>query len=170
MCPGVFLSCAHFRDHRHRTELYVLNDTCKPVIGQDLMIRLQMQVDCGTKQVHHAKYDSKVTVPMERSSGSRAEWTLEAAFPPNRYGGTPGNTVPPLVSNPLACSPELISMDIGMFPGFQHRIKLVPDAVPVAVKTQQVPCTIEGKVADVVLLLDEHGIWEKADKGDWVIL
>ncbi len=33
--------------------------------------------------------------------------------------------------------------------------------------TRQVPYAIEGKVADAVQLLDEQGIWEKADKVDW---
>ncbi len=104
---------------------------------------------------------------MEGSSGSRAGQTSDVMFPTTGYGGTSDSTVPPLVSNFLAHNPELASKDIGTFPGFQHRIKLAPDAVPVAVKTQQVPYAIEGKVADAVRLLNEQGICEKAAKGDW---
>ncbi len=68
----------------------------------------------------------------------------------------------------MACNPVLVTKDIGAFTGFQHCIKLAPDAVPNAIKMCQVPYAIEGKVADAVRLLDEQGIWEKADKGDWV--
>ncbi len=39
--------------------------------------------------------------------------------------------------------------------------------MPVAVKTHQVPYAIEEKVAAAVCLLDEQGVWEKVDKGDW---
>ncbi len=61
----------------------------------------------------------------------------------------------------------MASKDIGTFPSFQHHRKLAPDAVPVAVKTHQVPYAIEEKVAAAVHLLDEQGVWEKVDKGDW---
>ncbi len=102
---------------------------------------------------------------MEGSSGSRVKWTPDSAFPPTGYSGTSDGTVPPLVSSFLAHNPELTSKDIGTFPGFQHCIKLAPNAVPVTVKTRQVPFAIKGNVADVVRLLDEQGIWEKADGG-----
>ncbi len=72
--------------------------------------------------------------------------------------------MPPVVTNFAEHHLDLVSEDIGTFPGFEHCIKLAPDAVPVAVKTQPVPYAIQEKVADVVHLLDSQGIWEKANK------
>ncbi len=76
-------------------EIYVLDDTCKLVIGRDLMIGLNMQLDCGAKQERHAKDNSQVVVLTEGSSGPRAGEMLDVAFPPNGYGGPPVGTVPP---------------------------------------------------------------------------
>ncbi len=42
------MSRAHFGSCIHRAEIYLLDDTCEPVIGWDLMVGLEMQVDCGT--------------------------------------------------------------------------------------------------------------------------
>ncbi len=61
----------------------------------------------------------------------------------------------------------LVSKEIGTFPGFEHHIKLSPEAVPVAVKTRPIAYAIAHKVADAVRLLDQQGIWEMSDKGDW---
>ncbi len=107
---------------------------------------------------------------MEGSSDSRAGQMLDVAFPPIRYSGTSSSIVPPLVSSFLAHNPELTSKAIGTFPGFQHHIKLAPDAVPVAVKTQLVPYAIEGKVADTVRLLDEQGFGRRQTRGIGPIL
>ncbi len=60
-----------------------------------------------------------------------------------------------------------MSKEIGTYPGFEHRIKLAPDAVPVVVKTRPILYALEEKVIATVKLLDEQGIWERADKGDW---
>ncbi len=61
MCvQGFFKSQAHFAGRTRQTEIYVLDDTCEPVIGRDLMIGLNMQLDCGAKQVRRMK-DSKET-------------------------------------------------------------------------------------------------------------
>ncbi len=110
---GFFLSHTHFRSCMQGVEVYVLDDTCEPVIGQDMMISLEMQVDCGAKQVRRANDDSKVGGLMEGSSYSRAGQMLDVAFPPTRYGGTSSSVVPPLVSSFLAHNPELTSKDIG---------------------------------------------------------
>ncbi len=129
------------------------------------MIGLNMQLDCGAKQVQHAK-DSKETVPIG-SSGTEAGNMLSALSVSEGYRDSEVSTVPLEVSNFLAHNPALVLRDIGTFPNFQHCIKIAPDTVPVSVKTRQVPYTIEGKVAAAVRLLDEQGIWEKADKDDW---
>ncbi len=68
---GFFLSKAHFADRTCQAEIYVLDDTCEPVIGRDLMIRLDMQVDCGAKQVRRAK-DSKEATPVVGVLGTKA--------------------------------------------------------------------------------------------------
>ncbi len=72
-----------------------------------------------------------------------------------------------MVSRFVAQNPDLVSKDIGTFPSFEHQIKLAPEAVPVAVKARPIPFAIKDKVAAAVRLLDEQGIWEPADKGDW---
>ncbi len=75
--------------------------------------------------------------------------------------------MPSIVSNFVAQNATLVLKEIGTYPEFEHRIQLVPEALPVAAKVQPLPYAIEGKVVDVVQLLDQQGIWEKADKGDW---
>ncbi len=70
--------------------------TCEQVIGRDLMISLNMQLDCVAKQVCHAKDDSQVAVPTEGSSGSRVGQIPVMVFPPNGYGGPLVSTVPPV--------------------------------------------------------------------------
>ncbi len=62
---------------------------------------------------------------------------------------------------------HLISGKIGTYPDGQHRIQLSADAVPVAIKTRPIPYAICEMVANAVHLLDQQGIWEPADKGDW---
>ncbi len=91
---GFFESQACFANRMRPAEIYVLDDTCEPVIGRDLMISLNMQLDCGAKQVHHAKDDSQVVVPLEESSCPRAGQSPEN-YPPTGYGGPPVGTVPP---------------------------------------------------------------------------
>ncbi len=58
--------------------------------------------------------------------------------------------MPSIVSNFVAQNQTLVSKEIGTYPEFEHRIQLVPDAVPIAVKARPVPYIIELKVADVV--------------------
>ncbi len=43
--------------------------------------------------------------------------------------------VPAIVSDFVAHNPDLVSKDIGTFPGFEHQIKLSSEAMPVVVKT-----------------------------------
>ncbi len=72
MCvQGFFMSKAFFADRMCQAEIYVLDDTCKPVIGRDLMIGLDMQVDCGAKWVQCAK-DSSEAALVVGSSGTEA--------------------------------------------------------------------------------------------------
>ncbi len=66
-----FLSKARFTDRMHQAEIYVLDDTCEPVIGWDLMIGLDMQVNCDAKRVHRAK-DSKEMTPVVGVLGTEA--------------------------------------------------------------------------------------------------
>ncbi len=75
--------------------------------------------------------------------------------------------IPSFVSHFVAQNPDLASAEIGTFPSFEHQIKLEPDVVPAAVKARPIPFTIEDKVVTAVCLLDEQGISEPADKGDW---
>ncbi len=104
---------------------------------------------------------------MVGSSGTAAGYMPEVFPVSNGYGGLPLCTVPLVVSKFMAHNPALVSKDMGTFHVFQHHIKLAPDAVPTAIKTCQVSYGIEEKVVAVARLLDEQGISEKADKGDW---
>ncbi len=45
---GYFTTKAHFEDRTCSAQVYVLDKTCAPVIGRDLMTRLSMCLDCGT--------------------------------------------------------------------------------------------------------------------------
>ncbi len=78
-----------------RVEVYVLDNMCEPVIGRDLIIGFEMQVDCGANQVHRAKDDSKVGGLMDGSPGSRVEQMSDVTFHPTGCGGTYSSTVPP---------------------------------------------------------------------------
>ncbi len=60
-----------------------------------------------------------------------------------------------------------MSKEVGTYPGFEHRIKLATDTVPFVVKTRSILYALEEKVITAVKPLDEQGIWERADKGDW---
>ncbi len=120
--------------------IYILDDTCEPVIGWDLMIRLDMQVDCGAKRVCCAK-ESKEAVLMVGSSGMEAGNTTASPVSEG-YRDSPVCTLPPEVSSFVACNPTLVSKGIGTLPGFQRHIKLAPNANPIAVKTHQVPYVV----------------------------
>ncbi len=111
--------------------------------------------------------DSKEVVQTEGSCGTEAGQMLEAYLVSKGYEA-PDCAVPLDVNDSVASNPALVSKDISALPEFQHQIKLAPDAVSVAVKTHQVPYAIKEKVAAAVRPLGEQGIWEKADKGDWV--
>ncbi len=48
---GYFRMTAQFMDRSCPVNVYVLNDSCAPVIGRDLLTHLNMNVDFGTMQV-----------------------------------------------------------------------------------------------------------------------
>ncbi len=132
-----------------------MDNSCAPVIGQDLMTQLGMSMDFGTKQVHHAEGLSN----MEAGPVSSGDVLgVDACKLPDSMTCP----VPAVVSDLVAHNPDLVSKDIRTFLGFEHQIKLSPEAVPTAVKTQPIPYAIVDKVADAVRLLDQQGIWEKA--------
>ncbi len=56
---GYFTTKAHFEDCTCSTRVYILDNTCAPVIGWDLMTRLGMHLDCGTGQVCCMKGSSR---------------------------------------------------------------------------------------------------------------
>ncbi len=68
----------------------------------------------------------------------------------------------------IKCNPELVSKEISTYLSFEHRIRLAPEAVPVCGEDMTyIPYILEEKAITTVKLLDEQGIWERADKGDW---
>ncbi len=75
--------------------------------------------------------------------------------------------VPNSISNMVKQLPNLVSKGTSTYPGSQHRIQLCADARLVPVKMRPIPYVIHEKVADAIRLLDEQGIWEPAEKGDW---
>ncbi len=82
-------------------------------------------------------------------------------------GASAVHSIPKEVATVVEKLPELTSNNIGTFPDFNHCIQLSPNAVPFVAKTRLIPYAIQDKVKDAVRLLDEQGIWELADKGDW---
>ncbi len=117
-----------------------------------------MQAKCGAKE--EDSNDSKVAVLMQGSPAPGLDRCLTWRCQSQEGMEACRSALCPLVSNFLARNPELTSKDIATFPVFQHCIKLAPNAVPVAVKTQQVLYAIEGKVVDAVQLLGEQGSGE----------
>ncbi len=164
MCvQGYFCSEAHFANRSCSVNVYVLYDSCAPVIGRDLMIRLSMQLDCEAGQVQHTQGGCSMGVaPSYPTSLSTPDFSSPASTQSECT-----TQVPLVVSGFVVQHPDLISIEIGTFPEFQLQIKLSPDAIPVVVKAQPIPYAIQEKVANAVRLLDSQGIWEKADKGEW---
>ncbi len=165
---GYFKSVVQFNGRSCPINIYVLDDSCAPVIGRDLLTQLGMSIDFGTMQVRCTQDSSGLqgAQPM----GSFGTEAGNAPVAPSVSTECPDPTVsavPTIVSSFVAQNPALVSKEIGTFPGFEHHIKLSPGAMPVAVKTRAVPYAIADNVADAVRLLDQKGSWEKADKGDW---
>ncbi len=124
------------------------------------MTQLGMSMDFGTKQVWRAERLSNMEAgPV----GSGDVLGMDACKLP----GSMACPVHPVIGDFVAHNPDLVSKDIRTFPRFEHQIKLSPEAVPVAVKTWPIPYAIADKVTNAVRLLDQQGIWEKADKRDW---
>ncbi len=136
----VFLPTCYFEGCTCSTRVYyILDDTCAPVIGWDLMTQLNMHLDCGTGQVHLTE-EAQGSVGSKRSSSS---WDVSCSvgqlpssmdsIQTSESQQHPSTTLPPVVSHFIEHHPKLVSEDIGTFLGFEHHIKLAPDAVPVEI-------------------------------------
>ncbi len=132
---GYFVTKVHFEGCTCPARVYILDNTCAPVIGQDLMTRLSMHLDCGTGQVHHTKED-KGSEEVELGSRGLSDAKTAIASSTAGHGDCssvelwqrPFKTLPPVISNFIKHHPDLVSEGIGMFPGFEHCIKLAPEA------------------------------------------
>ncbi len=58
---------------------------------------------------------------------------------------------------------------LGVFPDYQHRIKLKPGTVPVICHPRPVPLVLHEGVENAVRELDQNGIWEPMEKSEWVL-
>ncbi len=101
---------------------------CAPVIGRDLLTHLNMHLDCGTGQVHRTEQTESTVVAATTDTTGHGDVSCTVSCQ------LPTKTLPPIVSTFVEHHPNLVSEDIGTFPGFEHCIKLAPDAVPVAVR------------------------------------
>ncbi len=95
-------------------------------------------MDFGTKQVWHAE-GSRNTEAGPVGSGD------VLGMDAHKLPSSMACPVPAVVSNYVACNPDLVSKDIDTFPGFEHHIKLLPEVMPVAVKTHLSPMLLQTK-------------------------
>jgi hypothetical protein len=63
--------------------------------------------------------------------------------------------------------PELTSSEMGLFPNFQHKIRLKSDTQPFASKARPVPLRHREKVKKEVFKMVEDGTWSPIEKSDW---
>ncbi len=130
---GYFHTMAHFDGQQCPPSIYVADDSCEPVIGQDLLTHLGITVDLSFKFVHQTELDSNTqSVPKPAHSSQPSTESTKTPTDSNEQ-------IPSSVEQLVKQLPNLISKEIGTYPHSQHRIQLTADAVPVAVKMRPIP-------------------------------
>ncbi len=179
---GYYRTMAFFNGQQCSASIYVADDSCELVIGWDLLTRLGMTVEFGSQTVRRTEPESSPRAQQSEQIGPNSQPHSNSSMSSNLSEGTSFcspqvsslslnslvQEVPEPVRTVINQLPNLTSKEIGTFPDGQHWIQLSADAIPVAVKTRPIPYAIREKVADAIHLLDKQGIWEPADKGDWV--
>ncbi len=69
---GYFRTKAHFNGHQCPVSIYVVDDSCEPVIGRDLLTRLGITVDFGLSFVHQTEMDSNAPPAPEPDHSSHS--------------------------------------------------------------------------------------------------
>ncbi len=158
MIEGYFRMTAYFNGQHCSTSIYVVNNSCEPVIGCDLLTRLGMTVKFGlqtacctepdpsTQNLQQSTYSSQPSSTSSNTSLSVSEGTSfcnKQVSPLRLNSSAPElDQIPGSVKAIVKQLPNLISKEIGTYPDGQHQIQLSTDTVPIAVKTRPIPYTI----------------------------
>ncbi len=118
---GRFETKVRFEQNEHPVTIYIVDSSCEPIIGRDIMEPLGLIVDFRRMT---PRRDSEHEMSRENTaeSGSpkaQSESQVKSVKTSGYY------------KHILRNHPKLLETDMGTFPNYQHKIQIMPDAVPV---------------------------------------
>ncbi len=121
---GHFEMKIQFEQNEHPVTVYIVDNCCEPIIGHNIMEPLGLVVDFRRMALHK---ESKSEMSRESTADSGPPETH-----PNSHAKSVNTSDD--YKNILQNHQKLLQTDMGIYPDYQHEIKLMPDAVPVVTR------------------------------------